>query len=476
MTDYTPLNDLVADDLLLGRIASGEVDETDPLAGLLGALAAYASAPIGPTSGGRRFRKRRVLSALAVLAIGASGAGVAAAVTGPGAAWFDSRPDAAARRSVDPFGGPGGSPTTGTGGGNLPHDSRPPGTATALPFGPGSVTGTVIADLDVLTKRVEDVAAKAGAVMAEDGATGSASDAAPSPQPSDLSGAAQSTEASPDATPARAADGPARSAAGSAEDDDGGSSARSLADDDAGTADHGSGSHGRAGGDPAASEQRLAESGQPGQGLLRSGQHGLSRADARRAFQGQLAQLFGTHGETQRRGGAVVLPPIEDETERGVELPTAATAGVSSALPSAGDTAHTGADSGADVAVEPVPSGPAAVEPGPEARDTGAAPDGPSPTDAPEADLPLEPAPKAAESTDSAESGASLPEAPTAISPTPITPTPITPTAPAPPVAFVTRPGAAVPSPMWVGNPAAALPGGGPLQPAAPETAEPAGD
>jgi hypothetical protein len=83
MRELSPLNDVVADDLLLDRIGSGGEGGTEPVAVLLGALATYAGAPLQPGRAGRRSRRHRFLSGLAVLAVGASGAGVAAAVTQP---------------------------------------------------------------------------------------------------------------------------------------------------------------------------------------------------------------------------------------------------------------------------------------------------------------------------------------------------------------------------------------------------------
>ncbi len=84
MNDLSPLSDLVADDLLLDRLA-GRVDAgSDPLAGLLGALAAHADTPLPLRTGRRRIGNRhRYLGAFAALAVAASGAGVAAAVTVP---------------------------------------------------------------------------------------------------------------------------------------------------------------------------------------------------------------------------------------------------------------------------------------------------------------------------------------------------------------------------------------------------------
>src|SRR6478735_8277788 len=84
MSDLSPMSDLIADDLLLDRLA-GRVDAgSDPVAGLLGALAAHADTPLPSRSGRRRIaNKHRYLGAFAALAVAASGAGVAAAVTLP---------------------------------------------------------------------------------------------------------------------------------------------------------------------------------------------------------------------------------------------------------------------------------------------------------------------------------------------------------------------------------------------------------
>ncbi len=84
MTDLYPIDDLVADDLLLDRLGrrSGGADE--PVAALLGALAAHADTPLPGRSAHRRRRtQHRYLGAFAALAIAASGAGVAAAVSLP---------------------------------------------------------------------------------------------------------------------------------------------------------------------------------------------------------------------------------------------------------------------------------------------------------------------------------------------------------------------------------------------------------
>ncbi|HEX5969086.1 MAG TPA: hypothetical protein VFY88_11455 [Intrasporangium sp.] len=83
MTKPTPLSQVVADDLLIDRVAGGGPAGDDPIAGLLAALADHADRPLGRARTGRRFRHHRVLSTLAALTIGASGASVAAAVTVP---------------------------------------------------------------------------------------------------------------------------------------------------------------------------------------------------------------------------------------------------------------------------------------------------------------------------------------------------------------------------------------------------------
>ncbi|CAN7480214.1 hypothetical protein LJR027_003088 [Terrabacter sp. LjRoot27] len=84
MNDLSPMSDLIADDLLLDRLA-GRVDAgSEPVAGLLGALAAHADTPLPSRTGRRRIaNKHRYLGAFAALAVAASGAGVAAAVTLP---------------------------------------------------------------------------------------------------------------------------------------------------------------------------------------------------------------------------------------------------------------------------------------------------------------------------------------------------------------------------------------------------------
>ncbi|GAA6526252.1 hypothetical protein [Intrasporangium sp. DVR] len=90
MTKPIPLSDLVADDLLLDRVAGRRAAGEEPVERLLAALAAHADRPLGQPPAVRRAGRRRVLSALAALAVGASGAGVAAAVTTP-----EGRPSAA---------------------------------------------------------------------------------------------------------------------------------------------------------------------------------------------------------------------------------------------------------------------------------------------------------------------------------------------------------------------------------------------
>jgi hypothetical protein len=84
VNDLSPLSDLIADDLLLDRLA-GRVDAgSEPVATLLGALAAHADTPLPSRTGRRRIaNKHRYLGAFAALAVAASGAGVAAAVTLP---------------------------------------------------------------------------------------------------------------------------------------------------------------------------------------------------------------------------------------------------------------------------------------------------------------------------------------------------------------------------------------------------------
>ena len=94
MNDPSPLSDLIADDLLLDRLAARVDAGSDRLAGLLGALAAQADTPLPLRTGRRRIgNKHRYLGAFAALAVAASGAGVAAAVTVP--AHGSSQPDRA---------------------------------------------------------------------------------------------------------------------------------------------------------------------------------------------------------------------------------------------------------------------------------------------------------------------------------------------------------------------------------------------
>ncbi|NUR80864.1 MAG: hypothetical protein HOQ21_10515, partial [Dermatophilaceae bacterium] len=87
MTDLWPLGsagDLLADDLLLDRIAGRADAGSEPVAGLLAALAAHADSPLPARTARRRIaKKHRYLGAFAALAVAASGAGVAAAVTLP---------------------------------------------------------------------------------------------------------------------------------------------------------------------------------------------------------------------------------------------------------------------------------------------------------------------------------------------------------------------------------------------------------
>ena len=102
MTRPTPLNQIVADDLLIDRVAGRQPAGDDPLASLLAALADHADhadRPLGRAPTGRRFRHHRFLSALVALTIGASGAGVAAAATVP--AGTPSAAPAAVTRAPD---------------------------------------------------------------------------------------------------------------------------------------------------------------------------------------------------------------------------------------------------------------------------------------------------------------------------------------------------------------------------------------
>ncbi|MBW8730681.1 MAG: hypothetical protein JF622_06745 [Terrabacter sp.] len=78
------MSDLIADDLLLDRLAGRTDAGSEPVAALLGALAAHADTPLSSRTGRRRIaNKHRYLGAFAAFAIAASGAGVAAAVTLP---------------------------------------------------------------------------------------------------------------------------------------------------------------------------------------------------------------------------------------------------------------------------------------------------------------------------------------------------------------------------------------------------------
>ena len=83
MTGLVPMSDLVADDLLLDRLAGRLPAGPEPVERLLAGLAAQADRPLAGRATMRRPGRRRALSALAALAVGASGAGVAAAVTVP---------------------------------------------------------------------------------------------------------------------------------------------------------------------------------------------------------------------------------------------------------------------------------------------------------------------------------------------------------------------------------------------------------
>src|SRR6478735_1580703 len=84
MTDLHPIDDVIADDLLLDSLGSRPGGSGEPVAALLGALAAHADTPLPGRSAPRRRRtQHRYLGAFAALAIAASGAGVAAAVSLP---------------------------------------------------------------------------------------------------------------------------------------------------------------------------------------------------------------------------------------------------------------------------------------------------------------------------------------------------------------------------------------------------------
>ena len=96
MTDLHPIDDVVADDLLLDSLGRRSGGSGEPVAALLGALAAHADTPLPGRSGTRRRRtQHRYLGAFAALAIAASGAGVAAAVSLP-----DRGPSSADRARV----------------------------------------------------------------------------------------------------------------------------------------------------------------------------------------------------------------------------------------------------------------------------------------------------------------------------------------------------------------------------------------
>ena len=83
MNDPTPLDDLIADDLLLDRLAGRQSAGDEPVAALLRAVAAHADRPLTGRARRRRPHGRRLFAAFAVITVGASGAGVAAAVTLP---------------------------------------------------------------------------------------------------------------------------------------------------------------------------------------------------------------------------------------------------------------------------------------------------------------------------------------------------------------------------------------------------------
>ncbi|HET8987310.1 MAG TPA: hypothetical protein VFN43_02275, partial [Humibacillus sp.] len=83
MSDPTPIDDLMADDLLLDRIAGRHAAGDEPVATLLCAVAAHADRPLTGGVRRRRAHGRRLFAAFAVITVGASGAGVAAAVTLP---------------------------------------------------------------------------------------------------------------------------------------------------------------------------------------------------------------------------------------------------------------------------------------------------------------------------------------------------------------------------------------------------------
>ncbi len=96
MNEPFPLDDLIADDLLLDRLAGRRTAGDEPVATLLCAVAAHADRPLTGRTRRRRTHGRRLVAALALLTVGASGAGVAAAVTLP-----DYLPGAAERARVE---------------------------------------------------------------------------------------------------------------------------------------------------------------------------------------------------------------------------------------------------------------------------------------------------------------------------------------------------------------------------------------
>lgn len=84
MSRLIPMSDLLADDLMLDRLAAREPAGSEPVAGLLAALADHADTPLTVRAGRRRrSRTHRYLGPFAALVVAASGAGVAAAVTIP---------------------------------------------------------------------------------------------------------------------------------------------------------------------------------------------------------------------------------------------------------------------------------------------------------------------------------------------------------------------------------------------------------
>lgn len=96
MSDLHPIDDVVADDLLLDALGRRTGGSGEPVAAVLGALAAHADTALPGRSAHRRRRtQHRYLGAFAALAIAASGAGVAAAVSLP-----DRGPSSADRARV----------------------------------------------------------------------------------------------------------------------------------------------------------------------------------------------------------------------------------------------------------------------------------------------------------------------------------------------------------------------------------------